>query len=98
MRKSIKYTALVAALASAITMSGCAAAKINENNEEQNGITTEWNGEVNCGSGLQQPDNNTPKAKTVSYITTTTNGVNLRSGAGTGYSVRGSLKNPRFTR
>lgn len=34
----------------------------------------------------------TPSVKTVSYITATTNGVNLRSGAGTSYSVRGTAE------
>lgn len=33
-----------------------------------------------------------PKAKTVSYITATTNNVNLRAGAGTNYSVRGTAE------
>lgn len=33
-----------------------------------------------------------PKPKTVSYITTTVNGVNIRSGAGTGYASRGAAE------
>lgn len=33
-----------------------------------------------------------PKVKTVSYFTVTHDGVNIRSGAGTGYSVRGSAE------
>lgn len=41
---------------------------------------------------VEQPKPEPPKVKTVSYLTATTNGVNIRSGAGTSYSVRGAAE------
>lgn len=40
----------------------------------------------------EEPKPEEPKVKKVSYISPSSSGVNLRSGAGTGYSVRGSAE------
>ena len=80
----------------AATLGGCAAA--NDTYEKDEEIkTTEYN-----PSATEPPEENNgneteipvvvPKALTVSYINVTSDGVNIRSGAGTGYASRGTAQ------
>lgn len=100
--KSIKKIAAVAAaLTAAVTLSGCVAA------ESTDGISDNGNEIVGDGGVLppeaeapetESPDNQKPPAQPVpqvkkaSYVNVTTSGVNIRSGAGTGYAVKGSAQ------
>lgn len=98
--KSKVFAAALAAMATAVTMSGCAAAKGKE--EEINGteiieqdptIGETQTPEIQLPGEAEGPAIPvTPTVKTVSYLTTTTDNVNMRSGAGTNYSVRGSAE------
>lgn len=64
----------------------------NESNVQGNGDTwlDESNGQSNDDDLKIQGNGDTPK--TVQYLTVTAEGVNIRSGAGTGYSVRGQAE------
>lgn len=64
----------------------------NESNLQGNGDTPfdGGNGQSNDNDIKQQGNGDTPK--TVQYLTVTAEGVNIRSGAGTGYSVRGQAE------
>ncbi len=101
-----KLAAVAAALTMTASLGGCAVAAQKEPDGEQTDITeqlpdTELDGtrppEVEAPPATDAPSTPSvpeepPKAKTVSYITTTTNGVNLRSGAGTNYAVKGTAE------
>ena len=103
MRKhAIKIAALAAALTMTATLAGCATINTNTREEEEeiyvSGQAPEETENNEPEIQLPEPEpekpvvNVTPKAKTAVYITTTSNGVNIRSGAGTGYSVRGTAE------
>ena len=101
-----KLAAVAAALTMTASLGGCAVAAQKEPDGEQTDITeqlpdTELDGtrppEVEAPPATEAPSTPSvpeepPKAKTVSYITTTTNGVNLRSGAGTNFAVKGTAE------
>ena len=96
MRKSkAKYIgAVAAAFAAVVTMSGCAAAKNTEGEVAENTEIVQQYPEEGKGQTpeINVPAVEVPKVKTVSYLSVTADGVNLRSGAGTNYSVRGSAE------
>ena len=105
MKKNLTLlAAALAAVTMAATFSGCASARKKNENDENYEIIGRDPEDISGGNQqlpeIQLPEEKPeqpatpeePKVKTVSYVTTTTNGVNLRSGAGTGYSVRGSAE------
>ena len=82
-----KIAVTVAALATVGTFAGCAAA--------DNGYDTKT--EITAGAespSVTEPDISVsvPKVLTVSYLNVTSDGVNIRSGAGTGYASRGTAE------
>ena len=94
-----KLAAVFAAFASMATLSGCAAAAADgekiDNNIEIVEEQTENNEPVT--QQPEQPEQNTvpavtPAKQTVTYLAVKSDGVNLRSGAGTGYSVAGTAE------
>lgn len=94
-----KIVAAMAALTMAATLSGCAAAggnlDISDNEYEiSNGQNPEQGVELPEGPEITLPPETPeePQAKTVSYVMATADGVNLRGGAGTQYSVRGTTQ------
>ena len=99
-----KIAAFAAALTMTAALGGCAAANENNKPESGNFDISEINPDDNIGGGspeIETPEApdvrppaepEVPKAKTVSYIAATAHGVNLRSGAGTNYSVRGTAE------
>jgi len=102
--KTKRIAAIAAAFATAVTLSGCAAADMPQGEEEEfeiDGLDPET-GEENP-SEIVQPEEppagngdditvTVPKALTVSYVSVLSDGVNIRSGAGTDYSVRGAAE------
>jgi len=102
MKKKIKRIAAIAcALATAVTLSGCAAADIPQGEEEEFEIDEFAPATGENPSETVQPDNppaddditvSVPKVLTVSYLSVLSDGVNIRSGAGTDYSVRGAAE------
>ena len=97
MKFNKKLAALAAALTLAVTMSGCAAAKHGDKDENQTEISEGYENEI---PSTEQTEGETPvvakpaetevpKITKVSYITVTANSVNIRSGAGTEYQVLG---------
>ncbi|MBD5632331.1 MAG: C40 family peptidase [Clostridia bacterium] len=103
MRKhATKIAAIAAALTMTATLAGCATINTNKKEEEEeifiSGQAPEETENNEPEVQLPEPEpekpvvNVTPKQKTAVYITTTSNGVNIRSGAGTGYSVRGTAE------
>lgn len=116
MKKSKHIAMALAAVATAVTMSGCMAPELKKpdgGDYEIDGILPD---DIinNPSDGIvvpdvpREPDEETPSApetpekptvpvvkptvKTVTYIGVNTAGVNIRSGAGTGYSVRGTAE------
>ena len=93
MNKFKTVAALAAALLATATLGGCAAVNDNYDNEENIDITQQ-------APEAEQPGSNAgndipvevPKVLTVSYINVKSDGVNIRSGAGTGYSSRGTAE------
>lgn len=84
--KGKHFAAAAAAFAVAVTMAGCSAptdADNNDNNYETSGGLPE--APPTDAPTVSVPEE--PELTTVSYIQVTTNGVNIRSGAGTGYSA-----------
>ncbi len=99
--KTKRFAAIAAALATAVTLSGCAAA--NEPLDEEVDIEIDVRDpetgeeippEIGQPGEIIEPETPVvvPKVLTVSYVNVTSNGVNIRSGAGTGYAVRGSAE------
>ncbi|MDE6667692.1 MAG: C40 family peptidase [Clostridia bacterium] len=94
MNKFKTVAVIAAALATGATFAGCAAANDDYDTKNQAGITEQIPNEI------QQPEENkgneipvvVPKALTVSYLNVTSDGVNIRSGAGTNYSSRGTAE------
>ncbi len=105
--------ALAAALATVVTLSGCASAAREEIIDEEVEITEEENFPVGgAGTEIQSPEISEPETtepeaseperqppqtvipakKTVTYFAVKSDGVNLRSGAGTKYSVTGTAE------
>lgn len=87
-----KMTAALAAFAAAVTLSGCAAAADNEGAEnlppeilEEENITPP---EVSAPESTPVQ----PAEKKITYFKVTADGVNIRSGAGSGYSSYGSAE------
>jgi len=118
MRKAKQIAAVLAAVATAVTFSGCVAPKVTKPKEEDYEINGEIpEEEINGGLTVpeeqppeqqtpeEQPSEETPpkeeepdvpavapKVNTTAYIAVNSENVNLRSGAGTGYSVRGTAE------
>ena len=102
MNKAKKITAVLGAFALAVTLGGCASVEAPDSSTNEEYINNEITGqypELNNPAIPEEGEggNNTievevPKAKTASYVNVKTEGVNIRSGAGTGYSVRGSAQ------
>lgn len=90
--KAKHIAAVAAAFAIAVTMSGCAAIGGGETSEEETEIVEQELEVEGQTPEINTPVIETPKIKTVSYLSVTADGVNLRSGAGTGYPVRGSAE------
>lgn len=104
MSKIKNIAAIAASFLTAATLSGCAAANNPDLDEEETEITEndpETGEEIS--SGIEQPEEEpettekpvevvVPKVLTVSYINVQSDGVNIRSGAGTGYSARGTAE------
>ena len=81
-----KIAVMVAALATAGTFAGCAAA------DNENDTKTEITSNVPEAGAETDISVSVPKALTVSYLNVTSDGVNIRSGAGTNYSSRGTAE------
>ncbi|MDE6001241.1 MAG: C40 family peptidase [Clostridia bacterium] len=100
--KTKKIAALAAALATVVTLSGCAAAADEEILEEEVEITEEENfpaesetPEISApevSPPEEEPAPVIPAKKTITYFAVQADGVNLRSGAGTSYSVAGTAE------
>ena len=94
MNKFKTVSMIAAALLATATLGGCAAANDTYDNEENTEITnpsvTE-KPEENVGNETEIPVE-VPKVLTVSYINVKSDGVNIRSGAGTNYSSRGTAE------
>ncbi len=98
MKKFKNIAAVAAALATAVTLSGCAASDIsdaeNGTNDENYGVQAPIEGNAPTDTPDDKPivDIEIPQVLTVSYVNVLSDGVNIRSGAGTDYSVRGSAQ------
>ena len=90
--KKLKYL-LAALAASFVTVLPLAVGCANDKDEKQEQQIVQNTPEIQAPQDEPQVEpEEQNKAKTVSYFTVTTNGVNIRSGAGTGYSVRGQAE------
>lgn len=96
MKKFKNIAAVAAALATAVTLSGCAASDINDAEDtidENFGLEIPDEGNAPADTPDDKPiEIEVPKVLTVSYVNVLSDGVNIRSGAGTGYSVRGAAE------
>ena len=98
MKKFKNIAAVAAALATAVTLSGCAASDIsdaeNGTKDENYGVQAPIEGNAPTDTPDDKPivDIEIPQVLTVSYVNVLSDGVNSRSGAGTDYSVRGSAQ------
>ncbi len=98
MKKFKNIAAVAAALATAVTLSGCAASDIsdaeNGTKDENYGVQAPIEGNAPTDTPDDKPivDIEIPQVLTVSYVNVLSDGVNIRSGAGTDYSVRGSAQ------
>lgn len=84
----------VAASFIALTVAGCASAGTGGNQGADDDVTDEVGSDV-TEDGEDVTDTVTeaePEVQTVTYVKVTADGVNVRSGAGTSYSVRGSAE------
>lgn len=99
--KNLKYflAAAAAAFLVAAPLSACTNEEKNSDEVSESGQFLPLPGDGQGGSGSDNPQSQAPaedpepaKPQTVSYIAVTSDGVNIRSGAGTGYSVRGSAE------
>lgn len=64
----------------------------NENNIPDSGVTPPENGTTSPEVNDDKKPEEDKKPSTVAYFTVTSEGVNIRSGAGTGYAVRGQAE------
>ena len=90
-----RFLAILATLTVATTLSGCASAKKDTADEPETEITQEEQIEIpETTEAPQIPVVAEPKptVKTVSYITVTSDNVNIRTGAGTNYSSVGTAE------
>ena len=101
MKINKQLAALTAVLTLAFTMSGCAAANRGEPDKTQteisegyeNELPSEEQPEEEIPAVVQKPaDTVVPKASKISYITVTSDRVNIRSGVGADYSVAGTAE------
>lgn len=96
MKKFKNIAAVAAALATAVTLSGCAASDINDAEDtidDNFGVEIPDEGNAPADTPDDKPiEIEVPKVLTVSYLHVKSDGVNIRSGAGTGYSVRGAAE------
>ena len=98
MKNFKNIAAVAAALATAVTLSGCAASDIsdaeNGTKDENYGVQAPIEGNAPTDTPDDKPtvDIEIPQVLTVSYVNVLSDGVNIRSGAGTDYSVRGSAQ------
>lgn len=99
MKKFIGIAAIAAALTFVAALGGCAVKGKKEPEKEENGIVWQLPEEpfvdipvVQLPGGGQQDEPEIQAAKTVSYVKLLSDGVNLRSGAGTSYPVKGSAE------
>ncbi len=100
--KNKRIIAIAAAIATAATLSGCAANADYTDNGIDAGTTDVEMEETETPSveepatpEISEPEppvTAEPKVQTVSYIKVNSDGVNIRSGAGTGYSSRGTAE------
>lgn len=86
-----KIAAVTAAIALAATMAGCASAEESEIIESDVEISEETP-EISETPETPEINPEPPKKATASYITVTGDNVNIRSGAGTGYSAVGKAE------
>ena len=93
MNKFKTVSAIAAAILATVTLGGCAAANdtYDDENIEITNPSVPEKPEENGGNEADIPVE-VPKVLTVSYINVTSDGVNIRSGAGTGYSSRGTAE------
>lgn len=103
MKKIKAVAATLVALTTAVTVSGCAADYNTGQEDGREEITapepvTPETPEPNAPEIVVPPEAEAPaepeppKPKTISYISVTADGVNIRSGAGTGYTARGTAQ------
>lgn len=96
MKKFKNIAAVAAALATAVTLSGCAASDINDAEDtidDNFGVEIPDEGNAPADTPDDKPiEIEVPKVLTVSYLHVKSYGVNIRSGAGTGYAVRGAAE------
>ncbi len=99
MKKSKTIAAALTAVAAAVTISGCTVPRADiptEDNEEIIAPALPDSGAHETPDisvpEIPEPEPEPPKRKTVTYLNVLADGVNIRSGAGTGYSVRGSAE------
>ncbi len=78
------FAAAVAAFAVAVTMAGCSAPSDADNIENDFDISEEL---PEIPPEENKPEVSLPQKQTASYIKVTSDGVNIRTGAGTGYSA-----------
>ena len=93
-----KIAVIAAALATSATFAGCAAADSDYDTNNEVGIVGS-NPETGSPAQPEKPAEDepeisvsVPKVLTVSYVNVLSDGVNIRSGAGTNYAVRGSAE------
>ena len=103
-RKDMKLNKIILAIATSVlmglTLAGCSSAKHEDTDINDTQITAQLPEEApfeqpETTEKPESPSENLPaepKEKTVSYITVSTDGVNIRSGAGTNYSVLGTAE------
>ncbi len=91
MNKFTTVAAIASTLIAAATLGGCAAVNDTYTNEEDINITQQVPEQPEGNGGTEIPVS-VPKVLTVSYLKVTTDGVNIRSGAGTNYSSRGTAE------
>ncbi|MDE7167472.1 MAG: C40 family peptidase [Clostridia bacterium] len=91
MYKFKTVAAIAATLLAAATLGGCAAVNDTYEKEEDINITQQTPEQPEGNGGTEIPVV-VPKVLTVSYINVKSDGVNIRSGAGTGYSSRGTAE------
>lgn len=87
MNKFKSVAAAAVALLAAATLGGCAAVNDTYDKEEKTEITQQL-----PETGEEEITVSVPKVLTVSYLNVTADGVNIRSGAGTGYPARGAAE------
>lgn len=89
--KATKLAAVAAAVTVAATMAGCASQSVGDSKDNNYEITEEMPVVPPADTpAVSVPE--PPAVKKASYIKVTTEGVNIRAGAGTGYSAVGTAE------